>query len=173
MPTPGLSLVGFLDRDAALKFLRTACMPAVDTDAPLEAEWLNAQANLGAATPNAGQPQIADIPASHQGYIAALAQQQWMRQAIASGRISTPFEFKWVELEPLLAFQFSVDETRSAHHCAHLTNPPTLDELFQLCLPQALPLEQWDWAPAPGSYIVRSRSLNMRMMAHGFFPAPD
>ena len=53
MPTPGLSLVGFLTEQEALYHLGKACVPAANADdAALRADWLAAKGKLGAPVPN-------------------------------------------------------------------------------------------------------------------------
>ena len=173
MPTPGLSLVGFLDREPALAHLRSACMwpqPFPD-DAFLEAEWQAASNGLGLPTPGAGEPEILEIPDSHKPYVGALTQCEWYQRNAANWFAGATFQM--VEIEPLLAYQMTIDSDRSLHHCGQMTGPPSLDDLFGLALPHILPAEQWDWTPGPQSLIVRSRSTNVRSLAQGMFPAPD
>src|SRR5258708_6142220 len=75
VPTPGISMVGFMtDQQQAINHLRTACVPPVDTDAALIAEWQAAQAQLGAPIPNAGNPNIQPFPAAHQAHVQTLVQ---------------------------------------------------------------------------------------------------
>lgn len=171
MPTAGLSLAGFMPKDQAINYLRGAAIWPADDDIALDAQWQAANAALGPLIPNAGNPDIQPIPASHTAYIADLTARDWyQRQA---GNWFAGATFAMVEIDPLLAFQFSVDVDRSNHHCIALTTPPTPDELFELCLPRTLPVEQWDWAPSPGGLIIRSRSLNLRSLAQGMFPGQD
>jgi hypothetical protein len=170
MPSNGLSLVGFMtDRDQAVQHLRTQCVPAVDTDADLETEWHNAQALRGAAVADAGNPHFGSLPTSHAGYVAALAALPWfaIHPALGAGGVT----FEWVEIDKLLAFQFVVDQDRSTHHCAALTSPPTTDELFNLCLPHALPQETWSEVVTPNSLLIRSRNTGVYTKARGLFPA--
>lgn len=58
MPTAGLSLVGFMDQQAALNHLTSACVLASITRADVIAEWNAAKGKLGAPIPNAGHPDI-------------------------------------------------------------------------------------------------------------------
>lgn len=171
MPSIGLTLAGFMQRDQAVNYLRGAAIWPNDDDVSLEGVWQVANASLGQLIPNAGNPDIQPIPASKVAYIADLTARDWyQRQA---GNWFSGATFQMVEIDPLLAFQFAVDVDRSQHHCNGLSVTPTEDELFKLCLPRDLPTEQWDWAPAPGAVIIRSRSLNLRSLAQGMFPAQD
>lgn len=44
MPVPGLSLVGFMEEQAAIAYLRNRCIPPDPTDAALVAVWNTAKA---------------------------------------------------------------------------------------------------------------------------------
>jgi hypothetical protein len=167
MPTPGLSLVGFMqDRDQALDHLRNTCVPPVDTDVALEAEWNKAKSMLGAPFKNPGNPTIAPLPASHHPYEAQL------RTGPYSGNFALPHMLgatvQLVEIDPLLAFQFTIDDDRSNHHCSGLSNPPTLDEMLAVCLPLNPQVEHFRVHQQPGSMLIKARSLNLQMQAQGF-----
>ena len=167
MPTPGKSLVGFMNQQLAVQYLRNSCAfdPALD-DAALIAIWQLAKAKLGAPTPQAGTPEIQDIPATHTGYIASLMSQPYLADAWSTSLAGAGL--KLVEIEPLLAFQFSVDNLRSDHHCTKLTSPPTLDELLEMCLPLVPPVDPVSVVQGPQSMLITSRSLNFRSLAQGF-----
>src|SRR6266849_5273304 len=137
MPTNGLSLVGFMDQTQALAHLKTGCVPGTKTDAQLIAEWQTAQANLGQPAANAGKPSMRSIPASHHAYIQQLMQSPGVAQDPSLQGVTC----EQIEIEPLLAYQFYVDTDRSTRQCAHLSRPPTIDELLNLCLPLAAPAE--------------------------------
>lgn len=92
------------------------------------------------------------------------------RRPIHSLRQST---FQMVEIEPLLAFQFVVDTDRSTHHCHNLSSPPTLDELFDLCLPPAPTNDEIQFSHQGKSIIIRSRSLNLVTTAEGPLTIPQ
>lgn len=172
MPTAGLSLVGFMPREAGIENLKAAAIWAVADDVTLGIEWQKANAALGPLIPNAGNPDVQPIPASHQAYVDDLISRDWYQRNEASWFAGATFGM--VEADPLLAYQVSVDLERSNHHCGSLTQPPTLDELFELCLPRALPVEQWDWTRGPQSLLIRSRSLNLRVLGEGLLgQGPD
>ena len=82
MPTPGLSLVGFMDQQQAINYFRAACIPADPTDVALIAEWNAAKARLGAPVADCGQPDILPIPPADQAYIQQLQQEPWVQQAL-------------------------------------------------------------------------------------------
>jgi hypothetical protein len=166
MPTPGLSLVGFMDKNQALAHLRTACFPSRDDDSFLEGEWIAARAKLGAPTQNAGTPDIKPLPASHQAYEHSLRTGPWAQNFQNPGLIGA--SICMVEIDPLLAFQFTVDTSRTNHHCAHLSCPPTIDEMLSSCLPLVPPNESFHIQQQSQSAIVKSRSLNLRAQVQGF-----
>ena len=167
MPTPGKSLVGFMDQHAAIQYLRTSCVPTgSDDDATLMAEWHAARSKLGAPMPRCGNPDIQDIPSTHAAYIGLLVTQPWLAPALNSSFAGA--QFRMVEIDQLLAFQFGIDDGRSNHHCQPFSNPPTLDQLLEACLPLSPPNEPIQISQAPQSMLITSRSLNFRALAQGF-----
>ncbi len=104
MPTSGLSLVGFLDEQAALQHLRFVCKPADPTDAALRTLWQTAAAQLGPPTPNAGNPNIQPIPQAHAAYVNQVCQTPWLDSLLKTQWKGS--EFRLVEIAPLLACVF-------------------------------------------------------------------
>ncbi len=131
MPTDGFALIGFMDREPALTFLKEACCPVDPDDKVLEDIWNSARLALGSSVPHAGRPRIIDIPAAGQPYVDALRSGIWQPTFAQNA----DWDIKFIEIAPLLAFQLSVDVTRSEHLCGHMSSPPTLDELLTLALP--------------------------------------
>jgi hypothetical protein len=167
MPTLATSLVGFMEQQEAINYLRLSCVPPVNSDdASLIAEWQTARAKLGPPMSKAGAPDIEDIPASQANYMAQLATQPWVANALNNSYPGS--KFCLVEIEPLLAFQFAIDGTRSRHHCSPFSQPPTLDQLLLTCLPLAPPAEPIQVTQGPQSMLITSRSLNFRSLAQGF-----
>lgn len=165
MATPGLSLVGFLDEPNGIHHLRNACIAADPSEAALQAEWQAARARLGAPVPNAGLPNIQPLPDQAQAHIALLRQQPWVQAAFQSSLIGASFQM--VEIEPLLAFQLTVDMDRSNHHHNRSTAAPSLDELLQICLPLTNAAENVQAYPAPGAMLITSRGLNFHAVRQG------
>ena len=163
MPHPGLSLLGFMNQDQALQHLKSACLPTNNSDAALIAEWQAAQIKLGAPIPRAGHPEIKDLPSHLQVKSALLAAQPWFMQA----QMTMPMQFKMIEIDPLLAFQFTVNTGQSKNHCSHLGQPPVDEELFDVCLPVQMPNDTFDYQVQPQSLILKSKSLNIRTQAQG------
>jgi hypothetical protein len=170
MPTPGLSLIGFMEQQQAINYQRTMCVPADPSDAALLAEWNTARGNLGASITNAGQPDIQDIPPADQAYIQQLRQQQWVQQSLA------PYpgaDFKVVEIDPLLAFQFHILTDHSHNHCSGLGLGPGIADLLPIFLPQAPPQEALRVSGQGQSIIIAADTLNVRIMAQGMFQAEN
>jgi hypothetical protein len=76
MPRAGLSLLGFMDQDDALNYLRSWCVPVDDSDIALIAEWHAARAARGNPTPNAGNPDMQPLSTAHP-YVQQLMQGKW------------------------------------------------------------------------------------------------
>ena len=172
MPTPGLSLVGFMNQAEAINHLRVSCVPTgPDDDATLTAEWNAAKATLGAPIPRAGNPTIQPMPGAHQPHIQQLQQAAW-----AVPMFQGPWQastFHLIEIETLLAYQFTVGTTRAAPHYAGLPNPPTVDQLLPICLPLAetvdlTHLSQHQFAQGR-SIILKTKGLNFRILDQGLF----
>jgi hypothetical protein len=68
MPSPGLSLVGFLDQPEAMNHFLAACVPQDSAPAALIAEWNIAKQKLGAPIPNAGYPNVQPLPEAQQAH---------------------------------------------------------------------------------------------------------
>jgi hypothetical protein len=179
MSTPGLSLVGFMtDQLQVFQHLRLQCVPADPSDAALVAEWDAARAKRGGPRLQAGVPSVLPIPASENAYVQQLRAQPWVQEAFRMFGYGAA-DFKLVEIDPLLAHQFTVDKPRSDHHCAALKSP-TVADLMPICLPQAQPKPN-DLSPmidGPNladpndqkqTFIVKVRNLNMRRLSPGIF----
>jgi hypothetical protein len=170
MPTPGLSLVGFMEPQHALNYLRAACVPPDASDAALLAEWTTAKARLGPPFTNAGQPDIQPIPPGDQAYVHQLQQQPWVQQALASYPGAT---FQVVEIDPLLAYQFHILGGHSDNHYPGLKLGPEVADLLPICLPMAPPNENIRISAQGQSLLIGADSLNVRITAQGWFQAEN
>ena len=171
MPSPGLSLVGFMDEAAGMNHLRTACVPPDSADDAVRAIWKSAQASCSATVRNPGLPEILDIPAGHLAYIVALAQTPMVAQAMQA--YAQAASFKLIEIDPLLAYQHTVDLDYSTVHCKGLSKPPTIDELLPICLPMSVPMPSANITPGGQSVLVKTRALNLTTLAGGIFQEPN
>jgi hypothetical protein len=175
MPTAGLSLVGFMaDEAQAIHHLRNACVPNPGDrpDGELRNDWISAKGKIESFQdcPSPGLPTMTPIDHS-ESHIQRLLQCAWAPQLyhlLAMGA-----SFQMVEIDPLLAFQHAVDTERSNSHCSALTGPPTKDELFELCFPPNIPTDDWNFSTTLGSMVIRSRSLNLGIIAAGPIVLPN
>ncbi len=135
----------------------------------------------------AGQPQMRSLPASHLAYEqqlrSAMPLARWFQPATAT-QAAGPWHaatIQLVEIDALLAYQFTVDTDRTTGHCGGLSSPPTLDELLAACLPTSwttgpTPMSQQKTEPGPGlppvnqSFVLKSRTLNFRILEQGAIP---
>ncbi len=170
MATQGLSLVGFMtDQAAAISHLRYTCVPnpVSKTDAQLAQDWATATATLGSPTNNAGTPSLTPIDHSHPNIsrLMALPWAPYFQTLLAQGA-----SFQMAEIDPLLAYQFTVDTERSNGHCEHCAQPPTEQELFDCCLPTVMSKDEIHASQQGQTLIVKSRSLNLITVAEGPIP---
>ncbi|MFZ1964577.1 MAG: hypothetical protein WAU78_14125 [Roseiarcus sp.] len=174
MATPGLSLVGFMDQQQAMAHLRTACVPADPSDVAILAEWNAARARLGAPVANAGIPDIQPIPPTHDPHVQQVLTAPWSAPAFQTTLAGVTFQL--VELDPLLAYQFTIDDDRSNYHCTNLNKPPSLDTLLALCLPTNpeivnFQVLQHSNTQQNQSMLLKTKNLNLRSLAAGIFNA--
>lgn len=174
MATPGLSLVGFMhNQQQAVSHLKIPCVPNPPnkSDTALAADWVAAQARLGAPFANAGQPSLQAIPITdpHIQQLLAVSWAPSIHALLAQGAT-----FQMVEIDPLLAFQFTVDTARAANHCGTLSHPPGRQEALNVGLPLILSIDQIHASQQGQSVILKSRSLNLGLAAQGPMSAmPD
>ena len=182
MPTPGLSLLGFMDQQQAVNYLRGACVPPDPSDAALIAEWNAAQAKLGPSLDGAGNPDVQDLSSACQPHIQQLQQQDWWKAYLVAYPSAT---FKAVEIDPLLAFQFHIMNDRSDNHCNGLALGPGIADLLPVCLPLAPKPENFRVSihglvpppngplPPTGSFVLVADTLNVQMGERGWFQADN
>ncbi len=170
MPTPGLSLVGFMEQVHAIKYMQANCVMPNPSDAALIAEWMTATANLGQPFTDAGRPDIQPIPPTSecQTYIQQLQQQPWVQDFLRTYPTGT---FQVVEIDPLLAFQFHISLEHSDGRCDALSLGPGIGELMPICLPQMPPQTSIRTSGNGQSLLVAADSLNVRMVAQGIYNA--
>jgi hypothetical protein len=165
MPTPGLSLVGFMEQPHAINYMRGNCIMPDPSDAALVAEWATAKGKLGTSFDRAGKPDIQAIPpGAAQTYIQQLLQLPWVQAGLPPNAT-----FQCVEIDPLLAFQFHILTDHSDDHCAALGLAPGIVELLPICLPQAPPQANLRLSGAGQSLLIAADSLNVRIFNQGWF----
>ena len=167
MPTAGLSLLGFMDRSQALGHLRTICIPRDTSDAALTAQWEAARAKRGGPVPNAGRPRLQPIPETLREHLARLVREPWVAPAFAGPLRGV--EFALVEIDPLIAFQFTIDKERAGFYRQKLGDNPGAAELMPICLPATAAVEDYTAIPGASSIVIKGRSLNLRIAQQGLF----
>lgn len=163
---PGLSLVGFMDKQDALEYLRTQCIFDDTNDDVLEQYWDNARMALGNATPKAGSPGIADIPLQHKGYLDGVHKNPRYMGTVAELNRAA---FRLVEIAPLLAFQFHVHTERTRSKTAAIDGNAPMKKLLDLCLPRYNP-------PLPASVLkptIADNALIFECDDINFQPLPN
>jgi hypothetical protein len=163
MGTPGVALVGFMTETFAVSYLAQRCIPANPAPAALSACWQEARQRRGGPTPNAGRPEILSISPRHAGHLKEVAALPRFAEMFGT----SGWDFRLVEMDPLIATQFEIDLPRAADLCAGLRGTPTEDHLLQICLPSRLPPTPFDVHPQPQSLLIRSRSMNLEILASG------
>ena len=169
MSTPALSLVGFLDQATAIRLFRSKYVVEDPSSEALALEWQAARLALGPPIPNAGSPIVMPLPAAQSRYVATLLEQPWLSGPLSSyGEI----QFGLVEIDPLLVYQTTIDLERSDEYSLELSCPPTLDEMFSLCMPKDVSAGRIDVVAGPHnqSFLLRSSDLNVRTVAQGVLP---
>jgi hypothetical protein len=163
MGTPGVALVGFMAEPFAVSYLAQRCVPADPAPAALSARWREARARRGGPTPNAGRPQILPIPSRHAGHLQAVAAMPRFAETFGPGG----WDFRLVEIDPLIATQFEVELQRAENLCAGLHGPPTEDDLLRIGLPPRLEVIPFEAHPQPNALLIRSRGMNLEIHASG------
>jgi hypothetical protein len=165
VPVEGRSLVGFMDPAFALPYLQQATVPPDLSPGALTGVWQQARDQLGLDDPpdDPGEPEFLEIDAAHAAHLTAVA----ANPRLQGGLDGQPFEFKLVEIDPLLAYQRDISVERTAHLCAQLGNPPTVDSMLPVMLPTAVENTPTQGQETPNSVLVVSPSANVKIHAHG------
>jgi hypothetical protein len=164
MSTPGLSLVGYLDRPRAIEHLRTTCVFASDSDEALADEWARAKAKLGGAFPKAGVPAVLPPTSESQAHFQlALTEKAFQRGGAFHGAFPV-----FVEIAPILAAQCTIDLDRIAHHVGATPLPP-LERMLEICLPSKPRAEPFHTLATPQSLSLKTKSMNVKLGVGGVF----
>jgi hypothetical protein len=171
MPSPGLSLVGFLNREQGIAYLQNMCVFADANPNALETFWQAANQKLGPRFERAGHPEILAIPAEGQAHLNTLIGQPWVKSALQTHLAGAVFQY--VELEPLLAYQMHVDMVRSDHHNGGANGCLSTEEIFLKCLPLEKAYEGVKTYPTPNSLLITSEGFNFYTAAQGVIDTGD
>ena len=63
-----------------------------------------------------------------------------------------------VEIDPILAYQMTIDDERAQAHGKPLSKPPTVDELMNLCLSLTPSIETFTVFPGQNSLVLKRES---------------
>lgn len=164
MPVEGLTLIGFMDQQGAANYLQNRCLLPDNSPPALQQHWQTAQQQLGAASPNAGQPDIQDIPAQHLPYL-----QQVMNNPRFTSTVdgATTWAFKLIEVDPLLAFQYHVELDRSNQLCGPGVQAADIATVLPITLPHGLENITHQISVQQNGFLVKSPSLNLRLHTAG------
>jgi hypothetical protein len=163
MSTPGVALIGFMTEPFAVSYLAQRCVPGDPAPAALSARWQEAKARRGGPTPNAGRPEILPIPPRHAGHLQEVAALPRFAETFGPAG----WGFRLIEIDRLIATQFEVELPRAEQLCVGLRGAPTEDDLVRICLPKQLEAIPFDTHPQPQALLIRSRSLNLEVLASG------
>lgn len=171
MPAPGLSLVGFLDRDEALSHLKNFSVPRDNSEDALIREWMVAKSKIGQPVSRAGLPDIRPIEPPLDGYIRDLCEKRWVQTVLNRPEYKSA-EFKLVEIGPLLAHQPLVHTERPDKIYGN-RKAVMLSDLMSICLPstQPRPLDLptvlvKDWH----SVVIKGRDLQIDRITPAVMP---
>jgi hypothetical protein len=129
MPCEALTLLGFFDGPSGVHFLHKYWVDAPKVLEDLVRTWVVAQSQRGERIAMAGNPEITEIPDELADHIDAL------KDSINSkGLDFTRHQLKWVEVAPLLAYQFHVDEA-AVDNCATGVRRGRERAALEMCLP--------------------------------------
>jgi hypothetical protein len=147
----------------AVSYLQQTTMPVDPSPEALQAVWEQARGQLGAPPNHAGVPELLDIDQQHHVHLNTVAG----NARLAAGFDGQPYEFKLVEIDPLLAYQHDVSIERTDQLCAQLGTPPTVDSMLPVFLPTGLEGIPFQVQRTDNSIVVVGRSANLRILAHG------
>jgi hypothetical protein len=163
MPTAGLSLLGFMSKDLARDYLRQMCVDAPSSAVDFDRRYVAAVNRLGPQFPRAGQPDVHPIPSSHDPYLHGVQANPRFGTAIEIQGLGS-WSFKLVEIDPILVYQFGLSKDFARRHSGNLSNPPTLDQMLSVCLPQRLTGEQPIVSKHSNRVQITMKDMNFRLL---------
>ena len=163
MPVSGLSLLGFMDHSAAKNYLATSCIVADDSPQELSRLWNEAKNLKGLPIAGAGQPEIQDMPLCFQAYLQGLTANPRFALTVQN---SIP-QFKLVEIDPLLAYQFHIEVGKADSLGALAGDAPQVADMLPICLPHSFENIACNVSVQPNGMLIRTRSFNLRVFNAG------
>lgn len=167
MPLKGMTIVGLLEERRAIDLMQQHYVFPDLSPTSLSQEWAAARAQIGAPIPNAGYPQILDLPKDCR---------RAAEKAMANPRFKSMTEgqrwsFQLVEIAPLLAAQYHIVLDGSERHCGRGGAIPSVRDMVPICLPNRTEPASFDHAFHPHGVTIRSSELNFSMLEAGLFGA--
>jgi hypothetical protein len=164
MPTAGLSLFGFFERELAVRYLKSLCHPPNMGEQAARIQWNIANPRVRTPFPNAGHPDIQPIPQEHDTYLTGVQSNPRYPQTVRT----MPRSFRLVEIDRLLSFQVHVDLQRATQCCASLRNNPQIQDMLPICLPHR-PLDPnsipHTFTQQAKGFVIESPNLNFQIIA--------
>lgn len=161
MPVPGLSLLGFMEQQEALSYMQARCIfPDMSQPALLQ-HWCQATARRGQAVSSPENATVEDLDPSYTAHTQLVMANPRYLPTVAGCAAS----FKTVEIAPLLAFQFDVEDDRIDLDPA--IDPTDMAQLLPICLPTTLANINFRSGDLPHGFWVKSRDLNLRLLGRG------
>jgi hypothetical protein len=161
MSLDSLSLVGFLDQSAAMRHLLSDCQLADTAPAALSEIWRNARARLRPVSAAPGKPEILDLPLAARAHITQQAEPLAMRLGMYKAHDLSPPRYAMVEVAPLIAHQLTLDAPSADGKAEGLNAVPSLEAMLPICLPGAVPPEQFDVLMQRNALVITSRNPNL------------
>jgi hypothetical protein len=113
-------------------------------------------------------PEIREIPDGQSAYVKELLAQEWLKHRLEDGLAGA--EFKMIEVDPLLAMQYSIDLDRTEHLCKTFKKSGNDADLFALCLPLLPPdpeVHHYKDSTQAGSMLVMTKNLSLGIVNEG------
>lgn len=167
MPHAGLSLVGFMEEAEAMRHLKRHCIPKDVADKALGAFWRTARERLGAPMAEAGKAGVLPLPSEAAAYIADLKRVPWVETAF--DKAFKGGEFKLVEIDPLIAPQYSIELGREGVHGLDTRAAPNIGKALEVCLPKLLKTDRYEWYGSGDSVVIRSLGGELNITKSGYF----
>lgn len=167
MPVDGLSLLGFMEREEASRYLEERCFVEDSSVSALGDLWADARRRLGGPIPRAGRPDVRELPDSMAPYIDQVRASEGFEEL---AEIFDDLRFALVEIAPLLAFQPHIETPRASGLGGGFTGDiHSPDALAPICLPTESESFSPQVSRSEGSVIIHSESLNLRVIRSGIF----
>ncbi|MEX2246243.1 MAG: hypothetical protein WEC75_06110 [Dehalococcoidia bacterium] len=167
MPGQDLSLFGFLEEAEAMQYVDTYCILEDGTDR--RQMWLDAQGRLGERIARAGKPEIRDIPKGYKNHLQRVTKTERFQDTVKS----ISWDFKLVEIDPLLAFQIHIEGARSEALGMALPADCGVNHLMPRCLPDRAERIEIHPTETDHSISLEAPTRNLLFLRGGYQPQAD